>query len=284
VLRPILPTSPLRRVLLWSLVLAAYSVAVVWFERDQSGQAFEYSAGLEAVLSLVIGMLLAFRVKRAFERWWEGRILWGTLVNACRNLAVKVNNVVHGRDESFDRMRRLIVDYPVALRDHLRGGAKIQQLPGFTREQADAEHVPCWIVNQIYGTFEQWKLDERIQYGEFRMLDREVRVLLEVCGSCERIKSTTIAVSFRIVFHQAQALFLFTLPWGLVAVFGAWTIAIVFLTSYFVIAAEDIALHVEQPFSSDGNGLDLDGICERIEASVEEIFATETVPGQNDSA
>ncbi|MDW9119470.1 bestrophin family ion channel, partial [Legionella pneumophila] len=27
---------------------------------------------------------------RAYERWWEARTLWGQLVNASRNLAIKI--------------------------------------------------------------------------------------------------------------------------------------------------------------------------------------------------
>ena len=46
-----------------------------------------------------------------------------------------------------------------------------------------------------------------------------------------------------------------------------------FFTSYFMMAAEGIADHVEQPFRADGDGLDLDGVCQAIEVSVDEIFA-----------
>tara|TARA_Y100000814_G_scaffold270732_1_gene227020 strand:+ start:395 stop:589 length:195 start_codon:yes stop_codon:yes gene_type:complete len=54
---------------------------------------------------------------------------------------------------------------------------------------------------------------------------------------------------------------------------GFWTFSIVFFTSYFMMAAEGIADHVEQPFRADGDGLDLDGVCQAIEVSVDEIFA-----------
>ena len=114
-LRRFLPTSALRQVLILSLAAAAYSGLAVWKEQGSFARIADFPSGLEAALSLVIGLLLAFRANRAFERWWEGRILWGTLVNACRNLAVKANNVVVKRDESFDRLLRLLVAYPKQL-------------------------------------------------------------------------------------------------------------------------------------------------------------------------
>ncbi|MEO1980815.1 MAG: bestrophin family ion channel, partial [Fuerstiella sp.] len=73
------------------------------------------------------------------------------------------------------------------------------------------------------------------------------------------------------------AVFLPTLPWGIVNEFDLWTIPIVFFTSYFIIAAEGIAEHIEQPFGAKGDALDLDGICSAIEISVDEIFSTDTV-------
>ncbi len=129
-LRRMLPTTSLRSVLLLSLGMAAYSGLAVWKEHGRFARYADFPSGLEATLSLVIGLLLAFRANRAFDRWWEGRTLWGTLVNACRNLAVKANNVIVERDNSLQELERLLVAFPYALRDHLRDGARLNKLPG----------------------------------------------------------------------------------------------------------------------------------------------------------
>jgi len=276
-MRRFLPTTALRSVLMLSLVVAVYSGLAVWKEQSRYAQLADFPSGLEAAISLVIGLMLAFRANRAFDRWWEGRILWGTLVNACRNLALKTNNVVGCRDESFVRFHQLLVTFPSILRDHLRNGANIENYPALSEERFDGQHLPGWVVNQIYGIFEVWKREERIQYGEFRMLDRESKVLMEVCGGCERIRNTAIASSYSVFLNHALTAFLLTLPWGLVNDFGIWTIPITFLTSYFMIAAEGISEHIEQPCRTGGDGLDLDQLCRTIQSSVDEIFATETI-------
>ena len=257
--------------------MAAYSGIAVWKEHGFFARYADFPSGLEAALSLAIGVLLAFRANRAYDRWWEGRTLWGTLVNTCRNLAVKANNIAGLPDESTDRLRRLLVAFPYALRDHLRLGAEVSRLSGLSAEQFEGRHVPSWIVNQMYGILGGWKREQRIQFSEFWMLDREAKVLLEVCGGCERIRNTPIASSYRKFLNQALAAFLLTLPRGIVNEFDLWTIPIVFFATYFIIAAEGIAAHIEQPFGAAGDGLDLDGICSAIEVSVDEIFATETV-------
>ena len=275
-LRRLLPTPVLCSVLLLSLGVAAYSGLAVWKEHGRYANYADLPSGLEAAISFVIGLLLAFRANRAFDRWWEARTLWGTLVNACRNLAVKTNNVVATRDQSFESFHKLLCVFPRVLRDHLREGADLSGITELSDEYRVSQHAPTWIVNRMYGILETWKQEQRIQYGEFRMLDRELRVFLEVCGGCERIRNTPIAASYHVFLNHAIAVFLLTLPWGIVDEFGAWTIPIAFLTAYFIIAAEGIAGHIEQPFGGKGDGLDLDVICEAVRSSVDEAFASGT--------
>lgn len=276
---PIIPTRALRAPLLWSVLMAAYSALAVWLVVGKRWEQFaryaELLAGLEAVLSLAIGLLLAFRINRAFERWWEGRTLWGTLVNACRNLAVKINNLVQDHDDEVRHIEELIVAFPYALRDHLR--RQPLRLPEGSRvNPPDAGHTCSWIVNQLYGQLGVWKETGRIHYGEFRMLDREAKILLEVCGGCERIRNTPIAYSYRVLLNHLLAFFFLTLPWGIASEIGWATVPLVFLTTYFVTAAEGIADHVEQPFQPQGDGLDLDAICLEIAQTVHEALATST--------
>ncbi len=257
-----------------SLLAAAYSGLAIWKENSQYRSFGDFPSGLEAVLSLAIGMLLAFRANRAFDRWWEARTLWGTLVNASRNLAVKTNNLVTPRDESFETMHHLIVAFPRVLRDSLRNAPQAESLAPLRQDLVQG-HAPSWVVNQMYGILENWKRDQRIDHAEFWILDREAKIFLEVCGGCERIKNTPIALSYRVFLIHALALFVLTLPWGIVNQFGYWTIPITFFTSYFTIAAEGIASHVEQPFTVEGDGLDLDGLCQTIQSSVDNIFETQ---------
>ncbi len=260
-----------------SLIAAAYSGLAIWKEKTEYEFVGDFPSGLEAVLSLAIGMLLAFRANRAFDRWWEGRKLWGTLVNASRNFAVKTNHLVQPRDETFATMHQLIVAFPKVLRDSLRDVPPTESLTPFGQESVQG-HAPSWVVNQMYGILENWKQEQHIDQTDFWMLDREAKVFLEVCGGCERIKNTPIALSYRVFLIHALTLFVLTLPWGIVNQFGYWTVPITFFTAYFTIAAEGIASHVEQPFTANGDGLNLDGLCQTIQSSVDGIFENTPKP------
>jgi putative membrane protein len=94
---------------------------------------------------------------------------------------------------------------------------------------------------------------------------------MNICGGCERIKKTPIAGSYRTFIRQSIALYLITLPWGIVDLMHWWIIVVVPAVAYFMIGVEVIAEDIEEPFGRDDDDLPLDAICEVIDRSVREI-------------
>ncbi len=76
--------SPLRR--LAGAIVGLYSLLPVLKEKSSFKDYADMPSQVHAGLSFVLGWLLVFRINTAYARWWEARTLWGTLVNASRNL------------------------------------------------------------------------------------------------------------------------------------------------------------------------------------------------------
>src|SRR5262245_25131539 len=51
---------------------------------------FHSTISMHSLLGIVLGLFLVFRTNSAYDRWWEGRRLWGSLVNSTRSLAQKM--------------------------------------------------------------------------------------------------------------------------------------------------------------------------------------------------
>src|SRR5438045_2714933 len=85
---------------LWSVMalLAVYAAAVVVWDYLW-GRDPDIKSNLHGLLGTVLGLFLVFRTNTAYDRWWEGRKLWGQLVNDLRNLAIKVRSLVRGDEE-----------------------------------------------------------------------------------------------------------------------------------------------------------------------------------------
>src|SRR5262245_17228184 len=84
---------------LWKYLVAVvvYSALVVAFGRDllfnQAGVP-PPQIGDAVLAGILFGWLMSFRTQTSYARWWEGRSLWGQLVNESRNLALKAGAYV----------------------------------------------------------------------------------------------------------------------------------------------------------------------------------------------
>ena len=77
----------------WFTTISCVLVLVV-FQLD-----FQPTIGLHSILGIVLGLFLVLRTNTAYDRWWEGRMQWGQLVNDTRALAMKINAFVPREEE-----------------------------------------------------------------------------------------------------------------------------------------------------------------------------------------
>lgn len=268
----------------WLLValLALYAAAVALLHQWRLVQGTLIGAQFHGFLGLVLGALLVFRTNTSYDRWWEGRKLWGQLVNDSRNLAIKVQSCVRADRADKQRLVRWLADFAYALKEHLREGVRLEDLPGFATAvvRPPPSHVPAYIATRMYEQLETWR--QRTQLGEIELLflDRHVAALMDICGACERIKKTPISVSYRWFVRQSIAIYLLALPWGLMETFGGWMVPAVAMIGYFIVGVEIIAEQIEDPFGRDEDDLRLDDICQTIERNVLEIVGQPHPPGK----
>lgn len=272
IIQPLASSKTLAYVAGLALLVGAYSLLPIWLEYSSYQNANNTPSEFHGVLSLIIGLLLVFRTNTAYSRWWEARILWGGLVNACRNIGIKFTCSESLNDETRPRVLQLIVAFPVALRCHLREEIDDATERSLRLLVGNAAHIPQAIAAQLYEIAWDAKHTGQIDGDEIRMLDVELLRLMDICGGCERILKTRIVKSYRVFARQCVFIFLASLPWALVQDFKIWTLLITIITAYFMLGLETVAEHVETPFGHDEDDLDLESLCATIEATVCETF------------
>jgi ion channel-forming bestrophin family protein len=261
----------LRQVTLLAVLAAAYASLPVIKENSTWPEFLDFPSQFHAALTLVLGSLLVFRTNTSHARWWEARTLWGSLVNASRNLAAKFSQLLSLPREELKSAQRDIISFAVAMKDHLREGSGTEGTAVLGGEVVDAHHIPAFLVSRRYAALKAWKDAGWIDGNELRVIDVELSRFLDICGGCERIRNTRVVYSYRMFARQSVIVFLVTLPWGIVNDFHWWTIPVAGIVAYFMLGLEIVAEHVEEPFGFDEDDLDLDRICESIERSVSEI-------------
>ena len=233
------------------------------------------------VPSIVLGLLLVFRTNTAYERFWEGRILWGNLVNSIRNLARMIWVSVREKN-SKDReekiiMLHLLVVFAIATKLHLRekpiNSEVIDLIPEYWYERLHKVHNPPLQVALLIGEYlqEQFERDCINSYQLTAML-KLLDAMVNVLGGCERILKTPIPVAYSIHLKQLLLIYCLTLPFQLVTELAWWTAPIVSVISFTVFGIEQIGIEIENPFGHDANDLPLESICQTIRINIEELI------------
>jgi len=233
---------------------------------------------MHSILGFVLSLLVVFRTNTAYDRWWEGRKLWGALVNNTRNLAVKFNAFLPEscRDER-EFFKTMIGEFPTALKEHLRDGIKLEEIQGapwIADRFGDNEHIPNLMIQEMYRKTKSLYAAGHLTGDELITVDKELKSFLDIMGACERIKNTPIPYSYSIYLKKFIFFYIVTLPIGFVAYFEYWAIPISMFVFYVLVSLEIIAEEIEMPFGKDPNDLPTQKLSDMIRRNVHEIFAS----------
>lgn len=275
---PLTSSKTLWSILTLAMMMGVYAILPVWKENSIYKEVGSIPSQIHVALSMALGCLLVFRTNAAYNRWWEARTLWGGLINASRNLSIKLCHLTRLDETDLSQAKELICSFPNALKCHLRSEVETHLSENIKSLSGKFAHVPQGLVNRLYEILKVGRQKGQLDGDELRVIDTELLRFLDICGGCERIQRTRIVASYRTFARQCIMLFLVTLPWGIVRDFGWWTIPLTVITAYFMIGLEIVAEHVEEPFGYDEDDLDLEGMCLTIERSVTEVFTQQKSP------
>jgi ion channel-forming bestrophin family protein len=247
------------------------------------------------LIAVALGIFLGFRNNTSYDRFWEGRKLWGALVNISRSLARQNLTHVGGAGaentrESAD-LRRLWahrqvkrqIAYVHLLRHHLRGEDTLNELGDWLTADEIARLVgernrPIAVV-QWLGEAQQevysrgWITD--VQYA---LLDQSLVEMLAIQGGCERIKATPIPFSYSVLIHRIVAVYCLALPFGIVETVGHFTPLVVALISYAFYGLDAVGDEIEDPFGLDPSDLPLSAISRTIEVNLRQRLGDTALP------
>ena len=257
--------------------IGLYSGLVAWLEMEvwklSDTSHVKNLSLIHSALGMVISMLLVFRTNTAYERWWEGRKIWGSLVNSSRNLAMKVRSLVPSESQYFAAM---IPNYAFAMKNHLRGEhykTELEETVDFNpAEYTAADHVPNKIALRLMERMEQLRKEGKILPEHLLFLQAELNNFTDAVGACERIRKTPIPFSYSVFLKKFIFLYVMTLPFGFVFSLGYWVIPVVSIIFYVLASLELIAEEIEDPFGSDANDLPTEEIALGIRVSIRQLL------------
>ena len=254
------------RLLICTLTAIAASVAFDYHEDVAiAGQP-------HALVGPALSLLLVFRTNAANDRFWEGRKLWGAIVNISRNLRRKAQTLLASDPERAQAMVEWTVAFFWATRSHLveeRSLGPTSMLSAEDQARAlAAPHIPVFAAARLSELIDEARRNGTISDIQQQMLEADVGALVDNLGGCERIDQTPLPFAYAVHLRRALMLYCLTLPFALVDLFGEWTVLASLIVSYILIGIEEIGTEIEGPFGRRSNDLPLDRICERLEANL----------------
>ena len=267
--------SMVREILGRVVACVAWSALVVWAYK--AGYRVAIPSTLHTLVGLALGMLLVFRTNASYDRFWEGRKLWGGIVNESRNLIRSAQSWFGGDAELVRELAVWTAAFPVASMHYLRGvlldlAKAVPEIPG---DQAlavqAAEHPPLAIAARMTACLTEATRRGLISDVARVSIEQNITLLVDYHGGCERIRKTPLPFAYVVHLRRALVLYCFTLPFALVETFGWTTVLDTLLVAYVYFGIEEIGVEIEGPFGFDDNDLPLEAICETIRHNVFEL-------------
>jgi putative membrane protein len=252
--------------------LFALAVTVAHFDDDLPSMNIEITPF--EVAGGILSLLLVLRTNAGYERWWEGRRIWGDIVNRSRNIAVEA--LSYGPEDPAwrDRFIRRAAAFAHAARLSLRSERDPEALARLlgddeAEQVVAAEHMPTAVAALIGESLRDAR--DRLGLDGYTLLriDPERAGLVDDIGGCERIIKTPLPLAYRVEIRRILILFILAMPFALVDRLQWFTPVATVLISLPLLAIDKIGTELQSPFSKDNlNHLPLDDICATIEGNL----------------
>lgn len=270
------------------LFLFALSCAVVMAH----GQLFLWKVTLNSspfsLMGVALAIFLGFRINASYDRYWEARKQWGSVLVEARNLARQSLTLIAPAQDVRPFVLGLI-GFATTMRNQLRGQPATAQteglLPQDLRAQLTHARSAPTLVLLWLG---RWLQESRQAHPQEPMLTHKMESSLDALslalGSCERIANTPLPFTYSVILHRSAYIYCTLLPFGLVDTIGLMTPLVVTFVSYTFFALEALSDEIEEPFGLAGNDLALDAIVAGINASLREMLGEVPPPAPRPDA
>jgi len=236
------------------------------------------SRTLHAIVGVALGLLLVFRTNSSYDRFWEGRVLIGAMVNNTRDLARQTASYLPDSPEAVrQRIGHYIIALFAAIRRSLRREREAPEMVQLLdeRECEELMHtsappllVARWLSDQLAAEARAGRLPEE----RLRMIDGGVSDLIDQWGGAERILKTPVPFAYAHHIKGFLMIFCLTAPLALLETMGWFTPLGAAIIAYGLYGIDEIGIEIEEPFGYDINDLPMDGIGETIARNVSDIL------------
>ncbi|MHC2066467.1 bestrophin family protein [Bremerella sp. T1] len=266
-------------------IVFVWSILITFVAYVFPDHAYSLTMAPFTVVGLALAIFLGFRNTAAYDRYWEGRKLWGRMVNVCRSFTMQINTLIddpNASDSPDVKERRQVmaiemIAYIHALRHRLRESDAGEEISKFLPNDDQLAHdlkqdnLPAAIADRISRNINAAWREGKLDTYHVPLLHECLTEMLAIQGGCERIKSTPIPFTYSVLTHRSVFIYCMALPCGLHDTVHLMTPLVVGLVAYFFLGLDAVGDEIEQPFMTDDNDLPLLQLTTMIERNIRQL-------------
>lgn len=274
--------SVVQRIWPQVLCVALVSAAIVAAHRLAPGRVPAASPAPFTLIGIALSIFLGFRNSASYDRWWEGRRLWGQLLQAARDIARQTMILDEAPGRPSPERRRIVGLVILFARTLLRRMRPQEgppppdpaELPGLAR----AGNPPDFVLGAIAAEIAGLQRSGRLTDVQALPLHESLVRLSSAQAGCERILTTPLPFAYTLLMHRTAYVFCFALPFGLADALGWATPFATAFVAYNFFGVDALSEELEEPFGLLPNDLPIEALATTVEINLREALGETDLP------
>lgn len=243
----------------------------------------EMPIAIPAFIGTAISVLLSFKLNQSYDRWWEARKIWGSIVNESRTFVLQLQSFIKDDEASVRQLTLRQIAWNYALGNSLRG---LDPMPGLERylDENDMNHLrsqsnkPLAILQLNTLHLLRLRNEGRLELFAHVQINNTMVNFSNAMGMCERIKSTVFPTTYRHFLHWMIYLFCVTLAISLNGIDTYFELPLLVAISGAFFLLEKSATHLQDPFSNLPTDTAVTTIATNIEINLRQLIGDNDIP------
>lgn len=266
---------------LYTLVIAL-AVSIITYKFDFAIP--DMPINVPAFLGTAISVLLSFKISQSYDRWWEARKIWGTIVNESRTFTLQLQSfITPGNDLVIKQLAFRHIAWCFSLGQSLRGLDPLENLAKYISED-DIKKInlfsnkPLAILQINSQQIAELKNNGQLDIFSHVHINTTLVNLTTAMGMAERIKSTVFPITYRVFLHLMIYLFVITLSISLGVINPAYEIPLLLIISSGFFVLEKTARLLQDPFENNPTDTAMTTIATNIEINIKQLLKESEIP------
>jgi putative membrane protein len=264
-------------------LVMAYTILFEVFHHYFINISVDIPIAIPTMVGTIISLLLAFKSNQAYDRWWEARIIWGSIVNESRTLIRQVLTFYKDPDFSVEandfkeNFTKRQIAWCYSLGQALRNRDAIKPIKNFITEEElnfvkNHQNIPNAILLLHARDLRNARKDKRFNTYQQVEIDNTLTRLCDAMGKCERIKNTIFPTTYSMYIRMTLCLFIILLPFGLIDLLSWFAIPLITIIAGTFFLIEKMAIHLQDPFENRPTDTPVTAISQAIEKNLMQML------------